>query len=418
MTPFVLIAFRFPPYDRIGAYRWTKLCGRLARLGHRIDVLSASWPEVEDPGWFTDAQHENVRVHRVPSLYPHRLHGAHFRHRLPQKLKAGAFRALERLTPAHDVASLWWPALAPAARRLLARQRRPLLIATGAPFSANYWAARLRQEHPGARLIQDFRDPWLTSAEQLGRSGWARRFRVATTHADALVSVTPEMSALYAQLSGHPCVSTVPNGVELAQLRALQAPPAPVHDFAYIGNLFNRREEPLRRLLDWLRERRREAVPPRLAIAGQYSASLREEARDLLASGQLTLQPHLPQRQAFELLLASRIALQLNGPGPLATFQTTTKLVEHAALARPTLSLNYGGAAEDFIRGRRLGWSLRADSAELFQQLDACWRSQERFALDVSEFDFDQTAARYSALIEGVRAAAPTPAIETSARRN
>jgi hypothetical protein len=199
----------------------------------------------------------------------------------------------------------------------------------------------------------------------------------------------------------------VPNGVELAQIRALRAPPTPRYDLAYIGNLFNRREEPLRRLLNWLRERRQQAVPPRLAIAGQYSLSLREEARDLLDSGQLSLQPHLPQQQAFELLLSSRIALQLNGPGPLPTFQTTTKLVEHAALGRPTLSLNYGGAAEDFVLGRRLGWSLRADSPQLFQQLDACWRSQERFELDVSEFDFDQTAARYSALIEGVRQQPP-----------
>lgn len=418
MTPFVLIAFRFPPYDRIGAYRWTKLCGRLARLGHRIDVLSASWPEVEDPGWFSDVHHENVHIHRVPSLYPHRLHGAHFAHRLPQKLKAGAFRVLERLTPAHDVASLWWPALAPAARRLLAKQREPLLIATGAPFSANYWAARLRREQPGARLIQDFRDPWLTSAQELVRSGWARRFRVATSHADALVSVTPEMSALFAQLSGHPRVSTVPNGVELAQLRALRAPAVPRYDFAYIGNLFNRREEPLRRLLSWLRERGQQGLAPSLAIAGQYSVSLREEARDLLASGQLTLLPHLPQQQAFELLLASKVALQLNGPGALARFQTTTKLVEHAALGRPTLSLNYGGAAEDFIRERRLGWSLRADSPGLSLELDACWRSQERFDLDVSDFDFEQTAARYSALIEGLRQQPPTPVIETSARRN
>jgi glycosyltransferase involved in cell wall biosynthesis len=415
-TPLVLIAFRFPPYDRIGAYRWTKLCGRLARLGHRIDVLSASWPEVEDPGWFADVRHENVRVHRIPSFYPHRLHGAHFRQRLPQKLKVGAFRVLDRLTPVHDVASLWWPALAPAARRLLAVPRPPVLIATGAPFSANYWAARLRLEHSGVRLIQDFRDPWLTSAEELGRSGWARRFRVATTHADALVSVTPEMSALFQRLSGHPRVSTVPNGVEVAQLRALAPPATPRYDFAYIGNLFNRREEPLRRLLSWVREKRQQGQAPRLAIAGQYAASLREDAGDLLASGHLTLEAHLPQQQAFQLLLNSKIALQLNGPGALATFQTTTKLVEHAALGRPTLSLNYGGAAEEFIRTRRLGWSLRADDPQLFQALDVCWRSEERFELDVSEFDFDQTARRYSALIESLAQLPAAPAIVTSPR--
>jgi len=402
MTPFVLIAFRFPPYDRVGAYRWSKLCGRLARLGHRIDVLCARWPQVEDPGWFGDVQHENVHIHRSSSCYPHQLHGAHFQHWLPQKLKAGAFRLLGRVTPVHDIASLWWPALKPAALRLLAAQRRPMLIATGAPFSSNYWASRLRLARPGTRLIQDFRDPWLTSAEELRESGWAQRFRVATSEADALVSVTEEMSDLFRRLTGHARVSTVPNGVELAQLRALRAADGERYDFAYIGNLFNRRDEPLRQFSSWLRAKLATGSAPRLVIAGQYPPSLRDEARDLLASGHLTLQPHLPQQQAFELLLASKIALQFNGPGALPQFQTTTKLVEHAALGRPTLSLNYGGAAEDFIRARGLGWSLRADSPRLFEELDACWRSEQRFELDVSDFDFDQTARRYSELIESI----------------
>jgi glycosyltransferase involved in cell wall biosynthesis len=415
MTPFVLIAFRFPPYDRVGAYRWSKLCGRLARLGHRIDVLCAHWPEVEDPGWFGDVQHENVRIHRSRSFYPHQLHGAHFQHRLSQKLKAGAFRLLTRLTPAHDIASLWWPALKPAALRLLAAQRKPMLIATGAPFSSNYWASRLRLAYPGTRLIQDFRDPWLTSPDELRSSGWARRFRLATSEADALVSVTDEMSELFRRLSGHPRVSTVPNGVELAQLRALRAPEGARYDFAYIGNLFNRRDEPLRQFLAWVRAKRASGSAPRLAIAGQYPPSLRDEARDLLASGQLVLLPHLPQREAFELLLASNIALQFNGPGALPQFQTTTKLVEHAALGRPTLSLNYGGAAEDFIRQRGLGWSLRADSPRLFEELDACWRAEQQFELRVSDFDFDQTSRRYSELIESIAERSSTSPLAPSA---
>jgi hypothetical protein len=136
MTPFVLIAFRFPPYDHVGAYRWSKLCGRLARLGHRIDVLCAHWPQVEDPGWFGDVQHENVRIHRARSFYPHQLHGAHFQHRLAQKLKIGAFRLLGRMAPVHDIASLWWPSLKPAAQRLLAAQSKPMLIAKHNPECA------------------------------------------------------------------------------------------------------------------------------------------------------------------------------------------------------------------------------------------------------------------------------------------
>jgi len=401
-APFLLIAFRFPPYDRIGAYRWSKLCGRLARRGHVIDVLTVRWPEVKDPGWFDDVRHENIRIHRLPSFYPHALRGAHFERRIAQKLKAGAFQLLERVTPAHDVASLWGPALSHAAARLLGARSPQIVVATGAPFSANYWAARLRSRHPGLKLIQDFRDPWLLSREELGLSGWAGRFRFATANAEVLVSVTPEMSELYRQLTAHPHVVTVPNGVELAQIREFSAPRPQRYDFAYIGNLFNRREEPLQRFLAWVREKKRAGVTLRMAIAGQYPPGLRADCGDLIDSGQLELLPHLPQRQAFELLVSSKIALQFNGPGALGTFQTTTKLVEHAALGRPTLSLNYGGAAQDFIVERRLGWSLRADQASLFAELDACWQSTQAFDFDVSEFDFDSTAQRYSALIDSL----------------
>jgi hypothetical protein len=140
----------------------------------------------------------------------------------------------------------------------------------------------------------------------------------------------------------------------------------------------------------------------RVAIAGEYPLSLRDAHRDLTESGQLSLLPHLPQRQAFELLLASKIALQLNGPVALASFQTTTKLVEHAALGRPTLTLKYGGATDDFIVSRRLGWSVRADGASLPADLERCWQSNERFDFDVSELDFDSTGQRYSALIENL----------------
>lgn len=402
-APFVLIAFRFPPYDRIGAYRWSKLCGRLARLGHRVDVLCAPWNAAPDPGWFVDVQHENIRIHVVGSLYPHRLRVVPLEQRALRKLRGQAFTWLDRLLPEHDIASLWGFRLLPAAERLLATRPEPsVVVATGAPFNANAWAARLARRNRQVRLIQDFRDPWLTSRDELATSPWARSFELATRGADLLVSVTPEMTDLYRNLSGHPRVATVPNGVELASLRRAGSGVAQRHDFAYIGNLFNSREVPLARFLDWVREKRRAGDAPRTVLAGLYPNHLPAVHRDLIDAGLLSFEPQMPQERAFQLVAASRWALQLNGPGALGTFQTTTKLVEHAAIGRPTLSLNYGGATDDFIRRRSLGRSLRADSPRLSEDLDACWRSQPSFDLDVSDFDFDSTSKLYSSLIEGL----------------
>jgi glycosyltransferase involved in cell wall biosynthesis len=403
-VPFLLLAFRFPPYDRIGAYRWSKLCGRLARLGHEIDVLCAPWDDAPDPGWFGDVRHEKIRMHRVTSLYPHRLRAAQPEARLLQKAQGRLFRLLDRVTPAHDIASLWGYRLLPAARRLLDQRGIPLIVATGAPFSANYWAARLKLQRPFVKLVQDFRDPWLMSTEELRTDPRAGHFELATRLADALVSVTPEMSTLYQRLSEHPRVVTVPNGVELSSIREQKRNGPRRYDFAYIGNLYNARDEPLMRFLAWLREKKRAGHAPRAVIAGLYPHHLSSAFKDLTETGHLTLKPHLPQEQAFELLAASKIALHLNGPGALGTFQTTTKLVEHAALGRPTLSLNYGGASDDFIRSHHLGWSLRADSATLFSELDNCWSANDHFEFDIGEFDFDSTARLYSSLLESVAA--------------
>lgn len=402
-TPFLLFAFRFPPFDRIGAYRWSKLCGRLAQLGHVIDVFSAPWNDSADPGWFGDVRHENIRIHRVASLYPHRLRGAQYEQRLLQKLHGRAFRWLDRILPSHDIASLWGIRLLPAAERLLEAPTAPrVIIATGAPFSANIWAARLSLRHRGVRLIQDFRDPWVSSPRELGKSPWAGDFRLATRAADLLVSVTPEMTELYRGLSGHRNVATVPNGVELAGIRRGGAGTALHHEFAYIGNLYNAREVPLARFLDWVRAKRQSGTALRTVIAGSYPNHLRVVHRDLVDAGLLSLHPQLPQQRAFELIAASRWALHFNGPGALGTFQMTTKLIEHAALGRPTLSMNYGGATDEFIRARGLGCSLRADSAQLFEQLECCWQAESQFRLDVSDFDFDSTARLYSSLIDQV----------------
>ncbi len=400
-APILLLAFRYPPFNRIGAYRWSKLSGRLARLGHEIDVLCAPWPAAEDPGWFRDVEHERIRIHRVHSSYPHQLRSAQPEHRFLQKAHGKIFRWLDRLTPPHDIASLWGLRLRPAAELALASYAsRPVMIATGAPFSANYWAARIKQRHPDIKLIQDFRDPWLTSEAEFSSSPWARRFRTATREANLLVSVTPEMTALFQRLSGHARVATVPNGVDLSGIRGALAGAVERFDFAYTGNLYNGREEPLAAFLSWIRQKREASAGPRVVIAGTYPSRLGDTHRDLIESGNLSLEPHLPQARAFELLASSRIALHLNGPGALATFQTTTKLVEHAALGRPTLSVNYGGATHDFIRSRHLGWSLRADSASLFAELDACLAAPRDFDFDVSDFDFDSTARLYSALID------------------
>lgn len=397
---FLLLAFRFPPYDRIGAYRWSKLCGRLARLGHTIDVMTVRWPSANDPGWHQDVLHQNIRVHRTASLYPHRFRHLRPRSRLSQRLHGSVLGWFDRAVGEHDAAMLWGHRMLPRAERILERTHSRVVVATGAPYSANVWAARLKRRWPALRLVQDFRDPWFATRAELDQSPHAADFHFATSNADALVAVTPEMSSLFRTLSGHRRVETVENGVELSKLEQQRKMVEQRFDFAYVGGLYNERDVPFRRFADWVRHRRSIGRSVRVVVAGLYPHRLKTDYDDLVSVGDLHFEPLLPQDQAFELLSMSRWALQFNGPVALAQTQTTTKLVEHAALLRPTLSLNYGGATEALIRTKKLGLSLRGDSKTLFTELDAAVEAPPECNFDVREFDFGQTAARYSSLID------------------
>ncbi len=348
--------------------------------------------------WFAGTEHTKIHVTRTLSGYPHALKAV----KMPttgagKRLRRWTLSAFDRCSS--DDAAHWHWFMVPAAERLLRANGVPVLVATGAPFSVNLWAARIKQRHPELKLIQDFRDPWLTEPAS-GVAGDA--FAEATMTADCLVSVTDEMTALFAKLSGHHHTRTIANGVDLEQVRSCRSSAPARLDFAYIGALANGRDVPATLFLQWVRRRRDEGRPVRAAFMGRIPPTLARDFEDLVHSGQLELHGHGPQRDAFALAASARYALHFNGPVAVALTQVTTKLVEHAALGRPTLSLNYGGAVEPFIQERGLGLSLRADAADLPVRLDDSLTTNEPWSLSIDDLDAQRSVEAYSQLIESV----------------
>lgn len=396
----LLLAFRFPPYARVGAYRWSMLGPRIARLGHEVHVLTVHWPDMGYTDWLDEVRIPQLTIHRIRSGYPHQVKYWS----LPKPLALGRsalLRARDKLLGTMDEAHYWGRHLLPAARDLLDRHHIDTVIATGAPFNTNYWAAHLRQDRPGLRLIQDFRDPWYSTRAEMERDPHRHRFEIATREADVMVAVTPEMARLFGDLAGHDRVRCVPNGIDLSKVRSVQTIDSAPHDFVYIGALFNKRDVPLTRFLQWVRKRRDEDRPVTVKIVGRYPDSIRLKFSDLLRSGHLSLSAPVPQREALAVVATARCALHFNGPIGIAETQVTTKLVEHGALKRPTLSLNYGGVVGPFIEKHDLGWSLRADAPDLDQALDRCIDAPPpSLRFDVDEFDYERLAHAYSEVIE------------------
>jgi hypothetical protein len=345
-----------------------------------------------DSDWLKDPDHPRIFIHRSFSGYPQRLKYRSLPWRGARWLRMRALRVERRFGP-EDEATFWAPFARRAVRRLMRSEAPEVLIATGPPFSVNRLASSIKDEFPALRLIQDFRDPWVPDSVRD-----ADRLRRTLCNADRVVAVTPEMTELLAR-SGAPRATWISNGFEAG----LASPPArrgPLDcDFVHLGAIFSERLAPLNRFLGWVRDRAQDGRPVKVALIGRFPATLATEFADLVRSGSLELLPQMPQQLAFERLVRSRFALQLNAP--VATTQVSTKIFEYGALRVPTVSINYGGAIVSLVEDHGLGVSVNATAADFERQLDACLeRGDGDFSYDVEQFSFDHLADRYSELID------------------
>jgi hypothetical protein len=390
----LLLSFRYPPYNRVGAYRWTKLARKLAELGHVMQVCTVRWPAMGQSAWLADAVHPNIHVHRVHSGYVQR-----FKYRPPSgQVTALCHKLLLRLEQRlglEDEAQFWSAFLRPFVRRLMQSDPSELLIATGPPFSVNHVAAQIKMDFPALKLVHDFRDPWIPASQRE-----ALRSRRTLEAADLVVAVTPEMADSFAR-NGARNVACVSNGFERELIASVARSGEPLYDFVHIGSIFNERSAPLARFLSWVRARSKAGLPVRVALIGRFPQSVRTDFADLVAGGLLTLEDHLPQERALSCVAASRFALQLNAPE--ASTQVSTKIFEYGALRVPTVSINYGGAIDTLVKRHGLGVSVPATAVDFEQQLDACLRlSSSDFGFDVEPFSFARLAKQYSELLAGL----------------
>lgn len=390
----LLCSFRYPPYSRVGAYRWAKLSRRLAERGHVVHVCTVRWPQMEATDWLGDVEHPNIHIHRTRSGYVQYLKYAQSKYRAVRFLRGTLLPRFEKALRL-DEAQFWAPFLLHRASAIARAFSPDVLIATGPPFSSNAAATLIKRRHPRLRLIQDFRDPW----EAKGPREQAR-LRRCLEAADAVVAVTPAMADFFAS-AGARRTLWISNGFDPRLLSVVRRGPGREYDFVHIGAIFNERVTPLERFLAWVRRRVEGERPVTVLLVGRFPRQLAERYADLVSRGSLVLQPQMPQTAAFERVAKARFALQLNAP--VAETQVSTKIFEYAALRVPTVSINYGGAIDSLVREHDLGWSIHAELPDFDARLDACMSAPDaEFDSDVDAYSFDTLAARYSDLIESL----------------
>lgn len=409
----LVIAYKFPPYAGVGAFRWAKLSKYLARLGHELHVVTVPWRNQGHNTLVADAAEPGVIVHPIRSGSPHRLRHFPLRGRWTIAARHAALRTVDRAMFYDDEAQRWGRHLIGACERLIDEHEIGVVIATGHPFQANRWAAELKRRRPTLKLIQDFRDPWADNpfrALPPRRAALVRAWQdEAVATADAIVSVTPSLLELYLSDATNGRGVVIPNGADPAGVQDVRRDGPTESErirLTHIGNVSNGRDRPLRALLDAVREI--DSGDPRIEIVmvGAWLEWIGRENSDLVERGLLRLQPPVSQAEAFCRVAEGDYALQLNARE--FPYLVSTKIYEYALLRVPTLSLNYGGEVDALVRRHGFGHSVdlsrQFDLAALLRSLPKRIGADHGggLAFDVEPFTYPRLAREYSALIESL----------------
>lgn len=407
-TPLLLIAFKFPPYSQVGAFRWARLSRYLAELGHRIEVVTVDWKLEDASSLLRHVEHENITIHRIRSGYPHNLKYRRFGSKILSGLVRRLFTLfLDKYIYWDDEAQHWGKYLIPVCESLLRKKELRVVIATGSPFQTNYWAAQLKKRNPEICLIQDLRDPWVRdpvlSYDNM-QEALTMEYETLSA-ADQLVVVSEGMKRHFAENSrnGLP-IAVINNGHDLPgdpAGREKRQSEAGCISIVYAGSLSCGREEILWRALDLVISEEIRGI--RWVLVGNIPAGLVKRYHSLIEDGRLEVKGWVPQKTAIEIVSQADYALQLNSE--IYPYALSTKIFEYAALRVPCISLNYGGDIEQVIRDGSFGYSINmeTDNLSLFLHRIARREIKDSFSFEIDRYSYKQLAIRYSELIQSIQ---------------
>ena len=153
----ILLSFKYPPYPGVGAFRWANLSYQLAENNYIVHVITTKWQEKENSSFLNEIRHSNIKIHILPSLGFHNIKYNTYKNIFLRKIKKYYFKLIRPLYFL-DEAQQWHWIMIPYVHRLIKKEKIEILIATGAPFSVNYAAAKIKNKNKRINLIQDFRD--------------------------------------------------------------------------------------------------------------------------------------------------------------------------------------------------------------------------------------------------------------------
>jgi glycosyltransferase involved in cell wall biosynthesis len=408
MRSILLVAQVAPPSTLVAARRVAGFTKYLARLGHRVTVLTS---RVSGEGPIEGAA-EVVRTGDL-MLTPLNWRRRHFR-AFAGEGPGGYVQpsVLERVVVPDVALATWLPYALPRALRL-ARERFDVVVTSAPPQSTHLLGIALKRR--GLRWIADFRDGW--RFEPHGTewpAGAQRRVDAALEHqvlrrADAAVAVTEPIAADLRRRFGAR-VEVITNGFDpedrVADGTSAWLDPTRI-SLVHTGRIAAARSslEPLLAALRLLRtEHPASAEGLELVLAGPLSTDEQRlvDAPDLRSSVRALGQ--LPRPEVLALQRAADWLLVIT-EGDRRKSVATGKLFEYLAAGRPVLVLGNGTEAARIAAdaGAALAVSA-ADPRAIAEGLQQVHESAvaPRSPGNVEQYSYPVLAARLGKLIEDV----------------
>lgn len=213
----VLLAYKFPPYEGVGARRWAKFVKYFAKKGVEIHVVTTNWNSKGKLGWANDINSKNIIVHAFPNPLYELQRIFPFASSILDKC-ARIFRY--RIFKHSDEAHFWTILHKEKIKKIIENNNIRYIIATGPPYSVNCLASKLKTEIKNSKVIQDIRDPWTDDlyfklSDQ--QADIQKREEIdMLNNSDAVVAVTNSLLDLYKKKCTNAAVKfkTIYNGYD------------------------------------------------------------------------------------------------------------------------------------------------------------------------------------------------------------
>jgi glycosyltransferase involved in cell wall biosynthesis len=364
----LLVSLYFPPAGGGGVQRPLKFAAHLPALGIETHVLAP-----DDPKWVH--RDDDLRpptqawVHRVRFLGPggrrpaEELHGVSGLERV--STQAGLL-ARRLLVP--DASVSWVLTAAPAAIRIVRRERIDVVMTTSPPNSVHLIGAAVKRA-TGVRWVADLRDSLLahphrrsdTAATRLKERSSQSVARAVARSADAVICVSDAIAEEARALGPKGRVVTIANGCDFDDFAGIEYRPAERFRITHTGSFFGKRSP--RPFLSALAASGLDVVA---RFVGDFRTADREWAEHLGLGDRLELHPFTTRRQALELQRDSEaLLLLIPDAGGRGRGVLSGKVFEYLAAERPILAaVPPDGAAAELLRESGTGVVVAPDDEE------------------------------------------------------